>query len=323
MILLLIFLWLVLPSMGQEDFGTISGRVLLNERRPGDFAASIQIELVAINRPGESSRAMVNSEGEFRFLNVKGGGYFINAMAPGYKSVKTQIELIGGTQVRGNTKLVLFPEHPVSAEGHQGEIVSRNELKAPKNAVKQVEIAERRLEEDDLATAAGAIEKALTVYPNYARAHFQRGRILEKQGRVRGAIESYQKTIEVDSNFFPAYAALAEVFRLEAQYATLGKLTANWKKAQPLEATPYYYSALAYFESGEFRLAVEDALMAARFPHQNLPHLSLLLANCYIKLHDPQAAAAQMQEFLASRPDDPMVPQVQRSLEAIRQVIHR
>ena len=34
-----------------------------------------------------------------------------------------------------------------------------------------------------------------------------------------------------------------------------------------------------------------------------------------------QAAAAQMQEFLASRPDDPMAPQVQRSLEAIRQAI--
>jgi len=49
----------------------------------------------------------------------------------------------------------------------------------------------------------------------------------------------------------------------------------------------YYYSALASYQKGEFSLALEEALSAARFPHQNLPHLDLLPANCCVKLKEP------------------------------------
>jgi len=201
MILLLILLVMVSPLLGQEDLGTISGRVLLNERRPGDLSPSVQVELVAINRPGESSRATVNSEGEFRFLNVTGGGYFINAMAPGYKSVRTQIELIGGSQVRGTTKLVLLPEHPVMGNEERKDVVSQNELKAPRNAVKQVQLAERLLAEGNLAAAAPVVARALKAYPDYARALFQQGRLLEKLNKTKEPVQSYEKALEADPSY--------------------------------------------------------------------------------------------------------------------------
>ena len=315
---------LILPAItlclvAQDDTATIAGQVLLNDRRPGVFASSIQVELNREDRPGEALKVSVNADGEYRLMNLKSGTYIITVTAPGYKPATARIELISGTRVRGNTKLVLLPESSPKAERHSG-VVSQNELRAPRRAVRQAEIAERSMDGGDFSAAARAVDKALEIWPAYARALVLRGRLSEKQGRPREAARSYEKALEGDSDAYPAYAALAEIHRLEGDHKALRDVADRWKKAQPLSAAPYYYGALASFQAGQFLVAVDEALMARRFPHENLPHLNLLLANCYIKLRDPSAAAAQMREFLASRPDDPMAPEVRRSLEALEKI---
>src|SRR5881296_2079307 len=147
---LLILLCLLL----QDNTATITGHVLLNDRRPGVLASSIQVELNREDRPGEALKISVNAEGEYRLMNVKSGIYIITVTAPGYTPASTRIELIGGTQVRGNTKLVLLPENsPPKTDKHSG-VVSRNELRAPRQAVRQVELAERSMDEGDLPAAA-------------------------------------------------------------------------------------------------------------------------------------------------------------------------
>jgi len=315
---------LILPAItlclvAQDDTATIAGQVLLNDRRPGVFASSIQVELNREDRPGEAMKVSVNADGEYRLMNLKSGTYVITVTAPGYKPATARIELISGTRVRGNTKLVLLPESSPKAEKHSG-VVSQNELRAPRRSVRQVEIAERSMDGGDFSAAARAVDKALEIYPAYARAFLLRGRLSEKVGKPREAARSYEKALEGDADAYPAYAALAEIHRLEGDHKALRDVADRWKKAQPLSAAPYYYGALASFQAGQFLVAVDEALMSRRFPHENLPHLNLLLANCYIKLGDPSAAAAQMREFLASRADDPMASEVRRSLEALEKI---
>jgi len=319
MIRALIPLSITLCLLAQDNTGTIAGQVLLNDRRPGVFASSIQVELNREDRPGEALKVSVNADGEYRLMNLKSGTYIITVTAPGYKPATARIELISGTRVRGNTKLVLLPESSPKAEKHSG-VVSQNELRAPRRAVRQAELAERSMDGGDFSAAARAVDKALEIYPAYARAFLLRGRLSEKEGKPREAARSYEKALEGDSDAYPAYAALAEIHRLEGDHEALRDVADRWKKAQPLSAAPYYYGALASFQAGQFLVAVDEALMARRFPHENLPHLNLLLANCYIKLRDPSAAAAQMREFLASRPDDRMAPEVRRSLEALEKI---
>ena len=122
---------LILPAItlclvAQDDTATIAGQVLLNDRRPGVFASSIQVELNREDRPGEALKVSVNADGEYRLMNLKSGTYIITVTAPGYKPATARIELISGTRVRGNTKLVLLPESSPKAERHSG-VVSQNE----------------------------------------------------------------------------------------------------------------------------------------------------------------------------------------------------
>jgi len=254
---------LILPAItlclvAQDDTATIAGQVLLNDRRPGVFASSIQVELNREDRPGEALKVSVNADGEYRLMNLKSGTYIITVTAPGYKPATARIELISGTRVRGNTKLVLLPESSPKAEKHSG-VVSQNELRAPRRAVRQAEIAERSMDGGDFSAAARAVDKALEIWPAYARALVLRGRLSEKQGRPREAARSYEKAIEEDSDAYPAYAALAEIRRLEADHEALRGVADRWRKAQPLSAAPYYYGALASFQAGQFLVAVDEA----------------------------------------------------------------
>ncbi|PYU87128.1 MAG: hypothetical protein DMG08_28650, partial [Acidobacteria bacterium] len=245
---------LILPAItlclvAQDDTATIAGQVLLNDRRPGVFASSIQVELNREDRPGEALKVSVNADGEYRLMNLKSGTYIITVTAPGYKPATARIELISGTRVRGNTKLVLLPESSPKAEKHSG-VVSQNELRAPRRAVRQAEIAERSMDGGDFSAAARAVDKALEIYPAYARAFLLRGRLSEKEGKPREAARSYEKALEGDSDAYPAYAALAEIHRLEGDHKALRDVADRWKKAQPLSAAPYYYGALASFQAG-------------------------------------------------------------------------
>src|SRR5213083_2037802 len=107
----------------QDNTTAITGHVLLNDRRPGVLASSIQVELNREDRPGEAQKVSVNADGEYRLMNLKSGTYIITVTAPGYKPATARIELISGTRVRGNTKLVLLPESALpKSEKHSGVV---------------------------------------------------------------------------------------------------------------------------------------------------------------------------------------------------------
>jgi tetratricopeptide (TPR) repeat protein len=144
--------------------------------------------------------------------------------------------------------------------------------------------------------------------------------VLEKQGRSEPAASSYEEAISKDAHLFAAYAAAAEIYRLASDHGRLQRVSELWKKVQPLEAPPYYYSALAKYEGGDYRSALQDATAAYGLPHASLPHLNLLLANCYLKLENPKAAAEQLLEFLSAYPNDPLAEQARTTLSEIDRI---
>ncbi len=313
----LLFLTSPLLAQGTE---MITGQVLLNDRPPGPLASMVQVELQLSNRPGEPMRATVNAEGEYRFVNLGVGQFTVAARAPGYKPAKSDVETMGGNQTRGSTRLVLVSEQALPKGASAGPVViSQNELRAPKKAVKEIEAAEKALGAGDLDGASRDLDKALALYPNYARASFLRGTVFEKQHKLEEAVRSYQKAIQDNPSHLASYRALADLHRANLDFASLDNIVAQWKSVQPLEAAPYLYAAVSQYERGNYPLAVEQGLLASRLPHDHLPDLKLILANCYNKLRNREAAAQQLREFLERWPNHPLSSQVRSSLEALQE----
>ncbi|HEX2521998.1 MAG TPA: tetratricopeptide repeat protein, partial [Terriglobia bacterium] len=146
---------------------------------------------------------------------------------------------------------------------------------------------------------------------------FQQGRLLEKQNKRDEAILKYELALQNDAACVSAYRVLADAYRSKRDLPRLQALSERWKGAQPKEAAPHLYAAVALYESGQYSLAVEEGLVASQFPHDHLPDLNLFLANCYNKLRNPQAAAHQLRDFLERWPNHPAAPQVRVSLETL------
>jgi tetratricopeptide (TPR) repeat protein len=319
MVLSVILMSFAVSLAAQDNSAALEGKLTLRDRRPGELASSITVVLSRSDSLQIAVRGIVNQDGEFRFHGARPGAHVITASAPGFKTIRLPLDVLEGNRVRGVIRIALEPEEETT-RNRGSDIVSQNELNAPRKAVKQVEVAEKALLEGDLIGAASAIEKALKEYPAYSRAWLAKGRLLERQGDVNAAARSFQTAIDRDANCYSAYSAWAEMLRLKGATQELRTLSDLWKNAQPLDATPYYYSSLAFFAAGDFRAAVKDSLQAAQFPHPHLPHLNLLLANAYLKLKQLPAATAQLEEFLANYPDDPLAPQARSTLETVHRI---
>ncbi|MBD1921128.1 protein kinase [Microcoleus sp. FACHB-831] len=71
--------------------------------------------------------------------------------------------------------------------------------------------------QDRLGTAEGFYKSALLLNPNYGKAHYNRGSLYEKQGKLQDARTEYEKSIKL-SNFGKAYNKLGRLETLEGNY---------------------------------------------------------------------------------------------------------
>jgi tetratricopeptide (TPR) repeat protein len=295
--------------------------VLVDDHPPGRLASQIEVELNSPDRRGEGAKALVTEDGDYVFYSLKPGVYYLTARAAGHRSITVRLELHPGGQIRGNPKLVLLSEAPLPVISREGEIISRNALRAPRQARKQVEQAEAALRRGDFKQAEEALQAALAAYPDYARAFFRRAQLSAQQGRTESAEQDYLATVEHDPDYYPAYGALCEIYRLAARYGDLLDTAVRWNKVQSFDCTPHYYSALALYETGDYDRALREANRSEQLPHPNVPHLHLVQANCFLKKRELSAAAVQLQKFLALYPDDPLAQQARTTLEEIGRLL--
>ncbi len=316
---LLVPLFLTLGCLAQTHSFYITGMVLMEEVRPGEHAPEIQVELTT-EHGGEGIKTVVTESGDYKFGGLETGTYLITAKAPGYAPVTTRVEINNVGQVRGVTRLDLVKEAGLPVITHDGEVVSQNALKAPKAARQEAANAQLLMQSGKFDDAEKAIDKALRLYPDYAFAFCLRGELSEKRGNSGQAATAYSEALTRDPDLYRAYLPLCDILWKQADYQALKRTAEQWKQMQSLSAVPRYYLAVALYQLGEYPAAVQEANRAKQFPHETVPHLSLLLANCYIKLRDPRTAAVQLLEFLKEHPDDALAGQAKKTLEELREV---
>lgn len=316
-------LCLLLALFLQRDVESIHGVVLLDDKPPGKNNIIIKLQINRYGGAGPGVPTQVAEEGDYWFHQLSEGDYQITASAPGYRTTNSRVEVHRGGQARGTLKLNLEKLTELPVISYDGQLISRNELAAPPAARKHLDAARAAFEKKDYETAVAEADLALKTYPQYARAILLKGRILEHQGQSAAAAALYERSLSLDPDLYTAFLPLAEYYKKQERFTDLRNLTDNWKQKQPTESSAYFYSAVAEYETGEFSLALKDALLAFRFPHAQLPHLRLLLANVYVKLDQPAEALSQLELFVEEFPDDPQVPEARATISQLRKLVQK
>jgi hypothetical protein len=164
-------------------------------------------------------------------------------------------------------------------EGSAGTAVSSTSASAPKDAAKAFEKARAEWLDNKPDRAQKDLEKAVQIYPQFAEAWYQLGKI-QQRANASDALNSFSKAAAADPKFSLPYEHLVQLDAVAKNWQAVADAAAHELELNP-RGTPdiWYYSALGNFNIGKKDLAEADATKAlAMDPLHTQPNTEQLLA---------------------------------------------
>ena len=164
----------------------------LPEILPGDFSARDQLPREFAMR----KRAMPASL-EVNFCELR-------ARMQGFRSTAVRIAADPGSKKVDVGSIVLRPNRK-----NTSSVVSITSLKAPPKARKALERAQKALKKREFEKAAGELNTALEIYPQYAEAWYYLDWMDDQRRQYEKASEKFGKSIALDATYVLPYLGLA------------------------------------------------------------------------------------------------------------------
>ena len=200
----------------------------------------------------------------------------------------------------------------------EGSTISVTSALAPGNANKAMEKGLDQARTEKWDEAQKSLEKAVEIYPKYAAAWFELGRVQLHEKDAAGARHSFSQSVEADSRFVSPYQALAQLAARDKQWRELADVTAKWIALNSMSADAWFLNAAGNYYLGSLEVAEKSARQAVKLDeaHQ-IPKIEYLLGMILIERHDYLQASEHMTRFLhlATKPND--VEEAQKQLAEI------
>jgi len=192
-----------------------------------------------------------------------------------------------------------------------GTSISVTSALAPPAAKKAFEKALVLEKKGKLDEALKSLEKAVQIYPRYATAWYQLGRmqLLSKTNRdPQLAKHSFEQSVAADPKYVNPYDGLAQLAMFASDWHGVIDITGKLLALNPVNFPDAYYDcAVANYRLKNFEDAEKSALQGIRVDdaHQ-IPRLQYVVAVILLQKQNFQAASEHMQLYLhlAKDPDE-------------------
>jgi tetratricopeptide (TPR) repeat protein len=203
----------------------------------------------------------------------------------------------------------------------EGLTVSATSALAPKDAKKAYEKGVEAAGKRNTVEAQKEFEKAVGIYPRYAAAWYELGRLQEQVNQFDDARKDYGQAVAADAKYIPPYERLSWIALRETKWQEMADDTNTILRLDPIDyVDAYYLSGVANLQLGNLDAAEKSAREAldrdkthrnARAPYL----LGLVLA----RKHDYAGAAPLLRTFLEQNPNVEDAPNVRQQLASIEQ----
>jgi len=186
----------------------------------------------------------------------------------------------------------------------EGRTVSVTTLAAPKAARKAYETGLAALKKGKLADAGASFEKATNLYPEYAGAWCELGKLRLRQRRPEEARRSFQAAIQADPRYLDPYLGLSALEAGDRQWRQLADTTGQALRLAPFDyPRAYYWNAVANYNLRNLDAAEKSAREAERLDtRQQFPETWRLLGTILADGRRFAEAAVQLREYLLLAP---------------------
>jgi Tfp pilus assembly protein PilF len=194
---------------------------------------------------------------------------------------------------------------------------------APKDAKKAFEKSRDLLKKKKLAEAQKELEKATSLYPKYAIAWYDLGRVYEAQNQVEPARKAFESSIEADPKYVNPYLNLSGIFAKEGNWEKTAEFTTKALKLNPFEyPTMYFYNAVANLNLEKLDEAEKSAREARKLDAKNrIPKIDHVLGIVLAQKRDLPGAKDSLSAYLKASPNAGDADQVKKQLEQIDKLI--
>lgn len=256
--------------------------------------------------------------------NVKPAGWQyvgcnVQAALPGFNSSTLAIANRGLTDSTNIGTIKLTRE-----ENSGGSAVSSTTASAPKDAAKAFEKARSAWLENKPANAVKELQKAVQMYPQFAEAWYQLGR-LEEAVNPGEAANSFSKAVAADPKYVLPHKQLA-ILAVQAQ--KWQEVVDETKRTLELDprgtAQVWYYNALGNFQLKNVDVAEAAASQAlAMDPLHQQPNTEQLLAVILANKQDYAGALQHLKNCLTYFPPGPDLDLVKEQIAQIEPAVKK
>jgi tetratricopeptide (TPR) repeat protein len=316
----------------------ISGRVVADDGSSLGHAAAVEtvcngverVEAFTDSRGGFSFQFGERNPGVFQDASIPQGGPAARLSAPSRASsrpwdlmscdLKAKVPGFLSESIRlswGDSNVGAILVHRMGRV--EGNVISVASLAAPKEARKAFDRGEERLGRREFEEARRSFEKAVEIYPGYASAWQELGRIQLASRQTEQARGSFEAAIKADPEFIGPYLALALIEEGGREWTDLLGTTNRALKLDPYGyPQAYYLNAVANYNLQNLDAAENSAREAEKLdPHGRFPGTRRLLGLILVDRRDYVQAADQMRGFLQFAPDSPHAAEVRTQLSEI------
>lgn len=207
-------------------------------------------------------------------------------------------------------------------EGAAGAAISSTTASAPKDATKAFEKARNEWLDQKPDRARHDLEKAVQVYPQFAEAWYELGKIQEVSS-PQDAGNSFSKAVAADPKFIPPYEHLIPIAAQAGKWQDVADETAHDLELNP-RGTPqvWYYNALANYKLNKKDVAEASATKSLSMdPLHTQPNTEQLLAVMLADKHDFAGALLHLRNCLTYLPSGPNADLVKQQVAQLEKMV--
>ncbi len=200
-----------------------------------------------------------------------------------------------------------------------GLTISTTSAAAPDPAKKALEKGFEQEKKDQLNAAKESFQKAVDLYPQYAVAWFEMGRISMANHDFAGAKASFNKSMAADPHYVNPYLGLAQIAAGEQKWQDMADLTAKVVAMNPINfPNAWFFNGYANYNLGRFAEAEKSAAEGLKIDAEHrFPRLEYLLGMVLMERKDYTGATQHMQSFLRAVTDPREVAEAKKQLAEI------
>jgi tetratricopeptide (TPR) repeat protein len=302
--------------LAQNNSDTCQLTVRVRTIQDREYNRPLQVELLS-NGGTPISAAQTSGTGSADFMVMSGGIYRVQVSGQGVETTTADVRIPAGQQFYMQTVNVK-PSAPTN-EQHEAQgssaTISIAEMNVPDKARDELQKGMEAFSKGDMEKAQQRLDKAISIYPKYARAYATEGIIAIKSGDRVKAKALFSKAIEVDDTFVPGYLYLARLEFQDKNYRETESLLRKLMALNPSVPDAVALLASAEYMNKEYDKALADARRTHTLPnHEQFADVHLLAGKILEMENQAQAAIVEYQLFLKESPNSPQVPTVQKEV---------